>query len=285
MDTGKVGGNKYVDYTFEDYRKDLGLTREGAIKELERGGYNIRDFIPVMPTTTKRSDNFLSKFGFPVPTPLGIQSLKLGLPSTSELEIDERGLLVAKDRPKNLAGGLAGLADVFTGQLFDFDKRGGNPLYGLTGNNVSLQGYGQKFDGNYELPTSLKETLALQDKSKKEKESKNPVDNIDKIVDAELRYKKGADTQSRKGRVLDNALEFLNMRMQTPFLMNTLKDASTFKQQQLLDAERIKQGLPNAQQARMLAASSAFAQEAQAIAAQQDAANRFAGLGMQRRFG
>ena len=284
MDTGKVGGNKYVDYTFEDYRKDLGLTREGAINELERGGYNIRDFIPVMPTT-KRSDNFLSKFGIPVPTPLGVQSLKLGLPSTSELEIDERGLLVAKDRPKNLAGGLAGLADVFTGQLFDFDKRGGSPLYGLTGNNVSLQGYGQKFDGKYELPTSLKETLALQDKSKKEKESKNPVDNIDKIVDAELRYKKGADTQSRKGRVLDNALDFLSMRLQTPFIMDTLKDASTFKQQQLLDAERIKQGLPNAQQLRMQAASNAFATEAAAIALQQDAANRFAGLGMQRRFG
>ena len=43
--------------------------------------------------------------------------------------------------------------------------------------------------------------------------------------------------------------------------------------------------MPNAQQARMLAASSAFAQEAHAIAAQQEAANRFAGLGMQRRFG
>ena len=220
-----------------------------------------------------------------MPTPLGVQSLKVGLPSTSELEIDNRGLLVAKDRPKNLAGGLAGIADIFTGQLFDFDKRGGSPLYGLTGNNVSLQGYGQKFDGNYELPTSLKETLALQDKSKKEKESKNPVDNIDKIVDAELRYKKGADTQSRKGRVLDNALDFLSMRLQTPFIMDTLKDASTFKQQQLLDAERIKQGLPNAQQLRMQAASNAFATEAAAIALQQDAANRFAGLGMQRRFG
>ena len=73
--------------------------------------------------------------------------------------------------------------------------------------------------------------------------------------------------------------------MQTPFVMKTLKDASTFKQQQLLDAERIKQGLPNAQQLRMQAASNAFAQEAQAIAAQQEAANRFAGLGMQRRFG
>jgi len=93
------------------------------------------------------------------------------------------------------------------------------------------------------------------------------------------------DPFDRKGRVLDNALDFLSMRLQMPFVMQNLKDASTFKQQQLLDAEAIKQGLPNAQQARMLAASSAFAQEAQAIAAQQEAANRFAGLGMQRRFG
>ena len=112
-----------------------------------------------------------------------------------------------------------------------------------------------------------------------------PTDTLDDAMKAYFDYKKKGDTQSRKGRVLDNALEFLNMRMQTPFVMKTLKDASTFKQQQLLDAERIKQGMPNAQQARMLAASSAFAQEAQAIAAQQEAANRFAGLGMQRRFG
>ena len=209
IDTGKIGGNKFVDYTFKYYQKDLGLTREGTIKELERGGYNVRDFVPVMPTV-HRADNFLSKFGVPVPTPLGVQSLKVGLPSTSELEIDRRGLLVGKDRPKGLAGGLAGIADIFTGQLFDFDKRGGNPLYGLTGNNVSLQGYGQKFDGNYELPTSLKETLAMQEKAKKEKESKDPVDNIDKIVKAEVDYQKKMAPFNRKQRVLDSAMEFLN---------------------------------------------------------------------------
>ena len=105
MDTGKIGGNKYVDYTFEDYRKDLGLTREGAIKELERGGYNIKDFVPVMPTV-QRADNFLSKVGIPVPTPLGVQPLKVGLPSNFRirnrqtedyllLKIDLKILLVA----------------------------------------------------------------------------------------------------------------------------------------------------------------------------------------------
>ena len=112
-----------------------------------------------------------------------------------------------------------------------------------------------------------------------------PTDTLDDAMKAYFDYKKKSDSTSRKGRVLDNALEFLNMRMQTPFIMDTLKDVSTFKQQQLLDAERVKQGLPNAQQLRMQAASNAFATEAAAIAAQQEAANRFAGLGMQRRFG
>ena len=279
MDTGKVGGNKYVDYTFEDYRKDLGLTRKGAIKELERGGYNIRDFVPVMPTV-QRADNFLSKFGVPVPTPLGVQSLKVGLPSTSELEIDNRGLLVAKDRPKNLAGGLAGIADIFTGQLFDFDKRGGNPLYGLTGNNVSLQGYGQKFDGNYELPTSLKETLAMQEKAKKEKESKDPLDNIDKILKAEKDYQKEMAPFNRRQRVLDSAMEFLNYTLTSPKILSDLRRESDYVQNRLLQAELRKQSFPDAVQRRMLQGSTAFATEADAIARQNTSAFEGAAKGL-----
>ena len=112
-----------------------------------------------------------------------------------------------------------------------------------------------------------------------------PTDTLDDAMKAYFDYKKKGDTQSRKGRVLDNALDFVSLRLQTPFMMNTLKDASTFKEQQLLDAEAIKQGLPNAVQARTLAAATEAAQLRQATAAQQDAATRFAGLGMQRRFG
>ena len=284
MDTGKVGGNKYVNYTFDDYQKDLGLTREGAIKELEKGGYNIRDFVPVMPTVQK-SDNFLSKFGIPIPTPLGIQPLKVGLPSTSELEIDRRGLLVGKDRPKGLAGGLAGIADIFTGQLFDFDKRGGNPLYGFTGDNVSLQGYGQQFGGNYQLPTSLKESLALENKAVNEKESKDPVDNVDKITDADLKYQRAMNKQSRGKRALDSALEFLNYTLTSPKIYKDLRRETDYATRRGLQAELRRQSFPDAMQARALAAGTDFAQQAQAIAAQQDAATRFAGLGMQRPFG
>ena len=43
--------------------------------------------------------------------------------------------------------------------------------------------------------------------------------------------------------------------------------------------------MPNAIQSRLLAADTGFATQAGAIAGQQDAATRFAGLGMQRRFG
>ena len=71
-----------------------------------------------------------------------------------------------------------------------------------------------------------------------------------------------------------------------PFITNQiLKDLPTFKQRQLLDAERIKQGMPNAVQNRLATADAGFATQAGAIAAQQDAATRFAGLGNQRQFG
>ena len=139
---------------------------------------------------------------------------------------------------------------------------------------------------NYQLPKYLKEVLAEADKPKKEeKEVKDPLGNIADIYEEQMKYEREMDPFNRKGRVLDSVLDFVNLQVQTPFLMDTLKDASTFKQQQLLDAEAIKQGLPNARQSRMLAADTGAAQLRQALAAQQDAATRFAGLGMQRRFG
>ena len=196
--------------------------------------------------------------------------------------------LVDKDRPKGPIALAAGIMDFFDPEA-DRDKLGGmgqiqpdgtyayNPVGGL-----------EEFDPKDLSKLTLNPSQKrLADKLYKQQTAGmgTPTDTLDDAMKAYFDYKKKGDTQSRKGRVLDNALEFLNMRMQTPFVMKTLKDASTFKQQQLLDAERIKQGLPNAQQLRMQAASNAFATEAAAIAAQQDAANRFAALGMQRRFG
>ena len=272
IDLSKVGNNKNVDYTFKDYLEDTGYTKTGGIKDLAGAGIFLNELQPVTPKAqpagaTQSLSGKVAQFLF-------------GSPGSGQELVD--GKLASTDRPLGLGRFTSGLSDALTLNLTDFDKRGGGFL-GLKDVNP-LSGLGGKPE-DYILPNTVKEIMDKRKESKDDKGSTNPVDNIDKIVDAELKYKKEADTQSRKGRVLDNALEFLNMRMQTPFLMKTLKDATTFKQQQLLDAEAIKQGLPNAQQARMLAGSTAFAQEAQAIAAQQDAANRFAGLGMQRRFG
>ena len=36
MDTGKIGGNKYVDYTFKDFQKDTGLSDAGMMRELDK---------------------------------------------------------------------------------------------------------------------------------------------------------------------------------------------------------------------------------------------------------
>ena len=205
IDTGKIGGNKYVNYTLEDFMMDQDLSRSGAVRALGQNKIKLSDLQPV-------------------------------------------------NKPQNIL------------------------------DRVGMFLSGEKL--NYQLPKYFKQALAEADKPKKEeKEVKDPLGNIADIYEEQMKYEREMDPFNRKGRVLDSALDFLNVRLQTPFLMNTLKDASTFKQQQLLDAEAIKQGLPNAQQLRMQAASNAFATEAAAIAAQQDAANRFAGLGMQRRFG
>ena len=196
--------------------------------------------------------------------------------------------LVDKDRPKGPMALAAGFMDLFDPEA-DRDKLVGmgeiqpdgtyayNPVGGL-----------EEFD-----PTDVS-NLLLNPSQKRKAEQRykqetagmgTPTDTIDDAMKAYFDYKKKDDTQSRKGRVLDSVLDFVNLQVQTPFLMNTLKDASTFKQQQLLDAEAIKQGLPNAIQDRQLKAAQEAATLRQGLALQQDAATRFAGLGMQRRFG
>ena len=64
-----------------------------------------------------------------------------------------------------------------------------------------------------------------------------------------------------------------------------MKDLSTFKQAQLLQAERAKQGMPNAIQDRIGQSALTAATMGNMMANQTDASTRFAGLGMQRPFG
>ena len=203
IDTGKVGNNKYVNYTLDDFRRDQGLSKKGVKNVLGNLGVEVSDLNPV--------------------------------PRTSLL-----------------------------GRLDDF----------LIGTRK-----------NYYLPKGITERLAEADKVKTEKENFNPYANLDDLLDYELRYKKATDAMDRKGRAADVGMEMAAMRAQLPYIANYMKDLSTFKQAQLLDAERAKQGMAKQIQERLGQSALTAEAMARATATQQDAATRFAGLGMQRRFG
>ena len=251
VDTSKVGNNKYVNYTFKDYMEDQGLSKKGALKSL--GNIKLSDLQVIAPTLEQ-------------PKTIGgkvAQFLGMGTdPNTTETEVIG-GKVVGARRPDNIISRpLAGLLDFTTFGILDTDQRGG-----LFGGKHSGSGYGGRQDLDYMLPKAMREQLAKADEPKKEdKVSTNPYGDLDKLLDYQLKYKKAADIMDRKGRAVDSAMEFANLRTQMPFYMNQLKDLSTFKQQQLLDSELVKQSMPDAREARKLSSASRFAGELGAIA-------------------
>jgi len=263
VDTGKVGNNKYVNYTLKDFERDQDVSRAGALELL--GGVKLEGLKPIAPTL-KKPETIREKIrSFIGKGPRGTETELVG------------GKVVGKDRPDNIiTRPLAGLVDFATFGVLDLDQRGN-----LFGGTHSVSGYGGGQELDYQLPKVIKDQLAKADeKSKVDKGSQNPVDNLMDVVKAQTEYEKIMDSFNRKGKILDAAIESANMRANMPFITNTMKDLSTFKQRQLLDAERIKQSLPNAVQARLLAGDTGFKAQADAISGQQDAATRFAGLGM-----
>ena len=244
MDTGKIGGNKYVNYTFEDFKKDRNLSDAGAIRELEAQNIFLTDLEPIAPKV-KQPKNILER----------VDQLLLGYNQPTEIV---GGKVVGKNRPTGLGRFTTGIMPYELLGFTDFDQRG--TLFG----KHSKSGFGGRPD-NYELPKDFKDLLRQRDKDKEEV-STDPLDNIDKIVDAELRYKKEADRISRKGRIADNAIELANMQAQIPLYEALARRTSTFKQQQLLDAELIKQSMPDAQEARKLSSASRMAGELGAVA-------------------
>ena len=251
VDTSKVGNNKYVNYTFKDYMEDQGLSKKGALKSL--GNIKLSDLEVIAPTL-EQPKTVLGKVG---------QFLGMGTdPNTTETEVIG-GKVVGARRPDNIiTRPLAGLLDFTTFGILDTDQRGG-----LFGGKHSGSGYGGRQDLDYMLPKAMRDQLAKADKPKKEdKGSTNALDNIKEIYKAQMDYERQMDPFNRKGRALDSAMEFANLRTQMPFYMNQLKDLSTFKQQQLLDSELVKQSMPDAREARKLSSASRFAGELGAIA-------------------
>ncbi len=117
MDTGKVGGNKYVNYTFDDYMKDRDLSREGTIRDLAAQDIFLTDLEPIAPKI-KQPKNILER----------VDQLLLGYNQPTEIV---GGRVVGKNRPTGILGGVASYIDGLTYGLTDFDQLGGGLLGGF----------------------------------------------------------------------------------------------------------------------------------------------------------
>ena len=267
IDTGKIGNNKYVNYTLKDFQKDQDVSTAGALDLL--GLRSLKGLQPIAPTL-KKPETIREK----------IRSFIGKGPAGTETELVD-GKVVGKDRPDNIiTRPLAGLLDFATFGVLDTDQRGN-----LFGGTHSVSGYGGGQELDYKLPKVLRDQLAEQDKAKKESVETGSATEMKDAVDAMIDYKKRINPLERKDRLFDTGLEMAMMRANLPFITNQMKDLSTFKQRQLLDAEKIKQSFPNAIQSRLLTADTGFKTQADAIANQTDAATRFAQAGTGIKFG
>ena len=197
----------------------------------------------------------------------------------------KRGVYVGKDRPKGVFRGLAGFGDVLTGNITDFDKLGGGFLYTK---GPSIAGFG-KIAENKELSTQAQKKLKkLYEPEKTALEQTDEYKESLKSIlgDKELRALRRS---IRREEAIDNQLQYIATEpIRQAFANKAAEDAA----QRGLRIRAAKEAMPSniqnimlSKQAQAATASSAEAERARAAADQQDAATRFAGLGMQRRFG
>jgi len=266
-DLSKVGNNKNVDFTFKEYMDLLEADKKKDIPEMSnlqqlQDYFGQNELIPGLGKTVGD---------------LKVELQPVGLPKYARILPD--GTVLPKGASTKVAKEFSDKTNFLDEYLF------GGLLSGLSKpvyedyKKVDLDDLSQYKllpDQQNKLNTALKETLVLDP---------DPTSTTKEGLQSYLDFKKKGDTQSRKGRVLDSALEFLNYSLTSPKIYRDLREQTDYAVERGLQAELRRQAMPDAQQARMLAADTGAAQLRQALAAQQDAATRFAGLGMQRRFG
>ena len=244
--------------------------------------------VPVIPTT-KKVDNFFTRFlpgGIPIPLVTGMAPIKPeALYGTGELEVVD-GKLVGKDRPTGLAGKLASISDAATFGLTDFDKLGG----GLLGSQKSIAGYGGT-PTDYKLTKSQKDVLKEQQELEDDK-AKGPLDNAEERLDfLEKNYDRinQLNRKMRTSAALDSTLQYAATEPIRQAFLNRAAEQAAQRGLRIRGALEAMpsniQNIMSAKQQQQSLASLSEAERQRATAAQQDAATRFAGLGMQRRFG
>jgi len=258
MDLGKVGANKDVDFTFKEYLDSFGGGSKKApkitdLQQLE-DFYGPNELIPGLGKTTGQ---------------LKVELQPVGLPKGTRVLGD--GTIVPEDAPRNIGRVVAGFLDEFFRGGTDLDKRG---AYGEGLGKIDLDDL-----SNYKLLPSQQNKLKTALKERGELDP-DPTSTRKEAEDAFLDFKKRTDRESRKGRVLDAALEFLNYSLTSPKIFRDLRRETDYAVRRGLQAELRRQSMPDAVQARKLAGSTGFATEAEAIAKQQQAATELAKAGL-----
>ena len=260
---------------------DLGLGRRNVDlkKELEKANKNkISERIPqTVSELAKAKDITLEGALSQVGGGVGLNPV---LPSGVDAVVDPNtGRLVGKDAPKALIPSVgAKVIDFLTGGISDLDRSGGG-LFGRAVENRKTGLGGRPTD--FYLSKGQKEDYAESLSPTSSSAIPDAEEQLDFLEQNYGRINK-LNRNLKRQAVFDEAASYA---ITEPIRQRFLRDASTFKQKQLLEAERIKQQMPNAIQNRLLAADAGFATQAGAIAGQQDSATRFANLGNQRQFG
>ena len=205
------------------------------------------------------------------------------------LDPTKEGTVLDKNRPKNLLRPLANFADLIMRDTTDFDKLG---ILG-EGRYKDLSKTIDKDDlSKYLIPLAERKNLEIKLDTKFPEEMPDKEELIEESIQEELSRREVIDPLDRKKR-REQAIETLvSNTVSMPIYTRLLEDAAKRRlelDKAMLGAREMMpsniQNIMLSKQAQQQMASSAFAEEAKALAAQQDSATRFAGLGMQRRFG
>ena len=227
------------------------------------------------------------------------------------LEVLDDGTVVSKKRPKNFGRFASGLLDLATFGFGDFDQQGGlfgGQTTGL-GYNIESDKYTQKIRpaGTTSLLDSMVEEkmknvnisptgevfsdeFDLSDASSGS--SSDSGSGSGSVLEQYEKFEQKRDDQQRKKRRKDAIQDTAITTLQTPIYTRLVEDAA--KRRLELDKamlaaremmpSNIQKIMKSKQEQANLAADAEY-RRALGVAAQQDAATRFAGLGMQRQFG
>ena len=220
--------------------------------------------------------------------------VNVGDPSLAKgKKLIERGgktFVTDSDMPTGLPGFAASVQDFFDPSK-DRDKKGKlnlNPFAQISEKTIGLPEISES-DLTYSPVQKKRLSNALEDIFEKPKTALEEAEEGLDFYEQNYGRIAGLNRKLRRDAAVDAQLQYMATEPVRQAFLNRAAEQAAQRGLRVRGAlEAMPSNIQNimtAKQAQRSLASSAFAEEARAAAAQQDAATRFAGLGMQRRFG